>query len=115
MVKIETIEDVMQGRLRQLAEWIEIVLDPERHPIWEIQDRVASSSNKDWVEAEFQEARKAWLSGWPEIMDTHLVNPAGATPGGVGSERRSHDIGLALLLFLIECDLDTELTIDSVQ
>ena len=59
MVKIETIEDVMQGRLRQLAEWIEIVLDPERHPIWEIQDRVASSSNKDWDEAEFQEARKA--------------------------------------------------------
>ena len=110
MVKIETIEDATKERLRELAEWVEGVRDPERHPIWELQDLLAG-----WDEEEFQAARKAWLSGWPEIMDTHLVNPAGATPGVVGWERRSHDIGLALLLFLIECDLDTELTIDSVQ
>jgi hypothetical protein len=115
MEKIETIEDVMKGRLRELAEWVECVLDPERQPIWELQDLVASSSNKDWDEEEFQEARKAWLSGWPEIMDAHMVNPSGATPGGVGSEKMCRDIGLAMLLFLIGCDVDKESPIDSVQ
>ena len=114
MVKIETIKDATKERLRELAEWVECVLDPERHPIWELQDLLA-----DWDEEKFQEARKAWLSGWPEIMDTHLVNPAGATPGGVGSEKMCRDIGLAVFLFLIctlsECHVDNEPPIDSVQ
>ena len=114
MAKIETIEDVMKGRLRELAEWVECVLDPERQPIWELQDLVASS-NKDWDEEEFQEARKAWLSGWAEIMDDYMVNPSGATPGGVGSEKMCRDIGLAVFLFLTAYDVDKELPIDSVQ